>query len=117
MTAPSRPDAPVPPSERRPDPGPHRGGATVVGAMSVVIFGLALLCYVGGRAGLWLDPSSDEKWGGLGYTMLMLTPVMYGCPLGLLLGLLSTWGRSGLGMVGAAGNALLLLLLFMWRGA
>ena len=89
----------------------------MVGAMSLVIFGFAMLCYVGGRVGIWLDPGSNDDWGGLGYVTLMLLPVMYACPLGLLLGLLSSGGRSTLGMVGAAGNALLLFLLFTWRGA
>src|SRR4051812_35946066 len=106
MTEPIRPvsPAPAPPSEPSPDPGPHRGGANVVGAMSLVIFGFALLCYVGGRAGLWLDPGANDDGGGMGYVMLMLLPVMYACPLGLLLGLLSAWGRSTLGVLGAAGN-------------
>jgi hypothetical protein len=80
--------------------------------MSLVIFGIAMLFVLGGLAGLWLDPGTNEESGGLGWFMLMAVPVMCGCPLGLLLGLLGSCGKSRVAMVGAAGNALLLVLLF-----
>lgn len=105
------PEDPRAAHRRRPHTGPD-----VLGVLSLVIFAGVLLCFLGGLAGLYFDPGAKEEWGGIGYIFLMLLPVMFVCPLGLLLGLVGMLGKPAyLSKVGVFCNGAALAMLLLWR--
>src|SRR5205085_3011494 len=62
--------------------------AKVLGWVSLVIFGIVVVCFVVGVAGMCFDPSVKEQWGGLHYLFLMFLPTILVCPLGAIVGLI-----------------------------
>ena len=89
--------------------------AKVLGWASMIIFGIVLICFVVGVAGMCFDPSVKEQWGRLHYLFLMFLPTVLLCPIGAIVGLVGMIKGSHPATLGFFLNGIPFLLFLVWR--